>query len=66
MIWNIFILEIWRFEKRIALSEKKPPLVQSKTKPGVQPAITTLDLGPKLELGQTFIFQFALTNRKNK
>ena len=26
MIWNIF-LEIWRFEKHIALSEKKPPLI---------------------------------------
>ena len=25
----MFILEIWRFEKRIALSGKKPPLVQS-------------------------------------
>ena len=30
-IWNsnlkyFFFLEIWRFEKRIALSEKKPPL----------------------------------------
>ena len=27
MIWSNFTLEIWRFEKRIALSEKKPPLV---------------------------------------
>ena len=26
MIWNIIFLEIWRFEKHIALSEKKPPL----------------------------------------
>ena len=26
VFWNIF-LEIWRFEKHIALSEKKPPLV---------------------------------------
>jgi hypothetical protein len=26
VIWNIFFLEIWRFEKRISLSEKKPPL----------------------------------------
>ena len=24
--WNIFFLEIWRFEKRIALSEKNPHL----------------------------------------
>ena len=23
-----FILEIWRFEKRISLSEKKPPLIE--------------------------------------
>ena len=26
VFWNIFILEIWRFEKRIAFSEKKPLL----------------------------------------
>ena len=26
VFWNIFFLEIWRFEKHIALSEKKPPL----------------------------------------
>ena len=26
VFWNIFFLEIWRFEKQIALSEKKPPL----------------------------------------
>ena len=26
VFWNISFLEIWRFEKRIALSEKKPPL----------------------------------------
>ena len=29
-IWNIFILEIWRLEKRIALSEKMSPLVNLK------------------------------------
>jgi hypothetical protein len=27
VIWNIVFLDIWRFEKHIALSEKKPPLV---------------------------------------
>ena len=26
VFWNIFFFEIWRSEKRIALSEKKPPL----------------------------------------
>ena len=26
--FGIFFLEIWRFEKRIALSEKKPPLLK--------------------------------------
>ena len=26
VLWNIFILDIWRFEKRNTLSEKKPPL----------------------------------------
>ena len=26
VFWNIFFLEIWRFKKRIALSEKKLPL----------------------------------------
>ena len=29
VFWNIFFLEIWSFEKRIALSEKKPPLLLS-------------------------------------
>ena len=28
VFWNIFSLEIWRFEKCIALSENKPPLVK--------------------------------------
>ena len=27
IVFWIFFLEIWRFEKRITLSEKKPPLV---------------------------------------
>ena len=27
--WNILFFEIWRSEKRIALSEKKPPLVDA-------------------------------------
>ena len=26
VFWNIFFLKIWRFEKQIALSERKPPL----------------------------------------
>ena len=26
VFWNIFFFEIWRSEKRIALSEKKSPL----------------------------------------
>jgi len=26
VFWNIFILEVWRFKKRIALSEKNPTL----------------------------------------
>jgi hypothetical protein len=29
VFWNIFFLEIWRFEKQIALSERKPPLIMS-------------------------------------
>ena len=29
VFWNIFFFEIWRSEKRIALSEKKPPLILS-------------------------------------
>ena len=31
-----FFFEIWRFEKRIALSEKKPPLVCIKKKVGAK------------------------------
>ena len=27
MIWSIFFFEIWRSENRIALSERKPPLL---------------------------------------
>ena len=30
VIWNIFILEIWRLEKQITLSEKNPPLGDAK------------------------------------
>ena len=34
VFWNIFFLEIRSFEKRITLSEKKPPLrIQSTTYP---------------------------------
>ena len=29
--WNIFIFEIGRFKKHIALSEKKPPLISDQT-----------------------------------
>ena len=29
---ELFVLEIWRFEQRIALSEKKPPLVKNQIK----------------------------------
>ena len=32
VFWNIFIFEIGRFEKHIALSEKKPPLKMSSLK----------------------------------
>ena len=28
VFWNIFFSEIWRPKKRIALSEKKPPLTE--------------------------------------
>ena len=34
VIWNIF-LEIWRFEKHIALSEKKPPLLERRARSSI-------------------------------
>ena len=43
-IWNIFLLEIWRPKKRIALSKKKPPLVACTSLQSLKEIIKSSDL----------------------